>query len=56
MNPQLVNEITMGNYPARWMSTSPWVKPVVATHTGTMELFSEHVYPLPQPRRLPAGR
>lgn len=44
MNPQLVNEITMGNYPRKVDEYLAMGKPVVATHTGTMELFKEHVY------------
>lgn len=44
MNPQLINEITVGNYPRKVDEYLAMGKPVVATHTKTMELFREHVY------------
>jgi glycosyltransferase involved in cell wall biosynthesis len=44
LNPQLVNEITIGNYPRKVDEYLAMGKPVIATKTGTMELFREHTY------------
>lgn len=44
LNPQLVNEITIGNYPRKVDEYLAMGKPVIATRTKTMELFSDHVY------------
>jgi len=44
LNPQLVNEITIGNYPRKVDEYLALGKPVIATATKTMELFKEHVY------------
>lgn len=44
LNPQLINEITIGNYPRKIDEYLAMGKPVIATHTKTMELFKEHVY------------
>lgn len=44
INPQLVNEITIGNYPRKIDEYLALGKPVVATKTKTMEAFEEHVY------------
>jgi len=44
MNPQSVNEMTEGNYPRKIDEYLALGKPVVATATGTMSLFREHVY------------
>lgn len=44
INPQLVNEITIGNYPRKIDEYLALGKPVVATKTKTMESFKEHVY------------
>ncbi len=44
LNPQLVNEITIGNYPRKVDEYLALGKPVIATKTDTMELFSDHVY------------
>ena len=44
INPQLVNEITKGNYPRKVDEYLAMGKPVIATLTGTMELFRDHVY------------
>ncbi len=44
LNPQLVNEITIGNYPRKVDEYLAMGKPVIATKTGTMELFREHAY------------
>jgi teichuronic acid biosynthesis glycosyltransferase TuaH len=44
LNPQLVNEITIGNYPRKVDEYLALGKPVIATATDTMELFKEYVY------------
>ena len=44
MNPQLVNDITLGNYPRKIDEYLAMGKPVVATSTKAMEMFNEHVY------------
>lgn len=44
INPQLVNEITVGNYPRKIDEYLALGKPVVATKTKTMEFFGEYVY------------
>lgn len=44
LNPQLVNEITIGNYPRKVDEYLAMGKPVIATTTKTMELFKDHVY------------
>ena len=44
INPQVVNEATVGNYPLKIDEYLAMGKPVVATRTRTMELFADHVY------------
>lgn len=45
INPQLLNEITIGNFPLKILEYLALGKPVVATATNTMrEVFSEHTY------------
>jgi teichuronic acid biosynthesis glycosyltransferase TuaH len=44
LNPQLVNEITIGNYPRKVDEYLALGKPVIATKTNTMKLFKDHVY------------
>lgn len=44
INPQLVNEITIGNYPRKIDEYLVLGKPVVATATETMEIFRDVVY------------
>lgn len=44
INPQLVNDITIGNYPRKIDEYLAIGKPVVATETKAMESFSDHVY------------
>lgn len=44
LNPQLVNELTIGNYPRKVDEYLALGKPVIATKTDTMELFREHSY------------
>lgn len=44
LNPQIVNEVTIGNYPRKVDEYLAMGKPVVATRTRTMEFFKDHVY------------
>lgn len=44
INPQLVNEVTMGNYPRKIDEYLAMGKPVVATYTPFMEYFRAHTY------------
>ena len=44
INPQKMNEITMGNYPRKIDEYLAMGKPVVATKTDMMALFSSHVH------------
>jgi len=44
INPQAVNEVTIGNYPRKIDEYLAMGKPVVATHTRAMEFFGEYVY------------
>lgn len=44
LNPQLLNELTIGNYPRKVDEYLAMGKPVIATRTDTMELFKEHSY------------
>lgn len=44
INPQLVNDVTIGNYPRKIDEYLALGKPVIATATKTMETFSEFVY------------
>jgi teichuronic acid biosynthesis glycosyltransferase TuaH len=45
INPQILNEITRGNFPLKVVEYLALGKPVVATATNTMnEVFSEHTY------------
>ncbi len=44
INPQLVNQATLGNYPRKIDEYLAMGKPVVATHTPFMELFKSYVY------------
>lgn len=44
INPQLVNEVTIGNYPRKIDEYLAIGKPVVATNTKTMETFKDFVY------------
>ncbi len=43
INPQLLNALTIGNYPRKIDEYLAMGKPVVATRTEAMELFAEHV-------------
>jgi glycosyltransferase involved in cell wall biosynthesis len=44
INPQVVNQITIGNYPRKIDEYLVMGKPTVATATRAMEIFSEHMY------------
>ena len=44
INPQTVNELTMGNYPRKIDEYLAMGKPVVATETKAMEIFKNYVY------------
>jgi teichuronic acid biosynthesis glycosyltransferase TuaH len=44
LNPQVVNDITVGNYPRKIDEYLAMGKPVVATWTQTMKAFQDHVY------------
>ena len=44
INPQVINGMTIGNYPRKVDEYLALGKPTVATRTETMEYFSEHVY------------
>lgn len=44
INPQLVNDLTIGNYPRKIDEYLAFGKPVVATHTKTMEIFAAYTY------------
>ena len=44
LNPQLLNELTIGNYPLKIDEYLAMGRPVVATRTRTMSLFADHVY------------
>ena len=44
LNPQLLNEITIGNYPRKIDEYLAMGKPVVATSTEAMEAFKAYVY------------
>ena len=44
INPQVINEITIGNYPRKIDEYLAMGKPVVATKTKAMQMFKEYVY------------
>jgi teichuronic acid biosynthesis glycosyltransferase TuaH len=44
INPQLVNQVTIGNYPRKIDEYLAMGKPVVATLTDAMSVFAEHTY------------
>lgn len=53
INPQLINEVTIGNYPLKVDEYLAMGKPVVATHTETMEIFGDCVYLAEKPEDYP---
>ena len=44
LNPQLLNEVTIGNYPRKIDEYLAVGKPTVATKTDAMSVFADHVY------------
>ena len=44
INPQLISEVTIGNYPRKVDEYLAMGKPVVATKTPAMEIFKQHTY------------
>ena len=44
INPQLVNEVTIGNYPRKIDEYLAMGKPTVATQTRAMEIFADYAY------------
>ena len=44
INPQVVNDVTIGNYPRKIDEYLAMGKPVVATKTLAMDVFKDHVY------------
>ena len=44
INPQLVNEVTIGNYPRKIDEYLAMGKPTVATKTRAMEIFADYAY------------
>lgn len=44
LNPQLVNQVTIGNYPRKIDEYLAMGKPVVATSTEAMSIFADHTY------------
>jgi teichuronic acid biosynthesis glycosyltransferase TuaH len=44
LNPQLVNQVTIGNYPRKIDEYLAMGKPVVATRTEGMSVFEQHTY------------
>jgi glycosyltransferase involved in cell wall biosynthesis len=44
MNPQLINEVTIGNYPRKIDEYLAMGKPVLATATDAMSVFEEYTY------------
>lgn len=53
INPQLVNDITAGNYPLKVDEYLAMGKPVVATRTETMQIFEDCVYLAERPEDYP---
>jgi glycosyltransferase involved in cell wall biosynthesis len=54
INPQLVNEVTIGNYPLKIDEYLSMGKPVVATRTRALEIFGDNVYIAEKPVDYPA--
>jgi glycosyltransferase involved in cell wall biosynthesis len=53
INPQLINDITIGNYPLKVDEYLAMGKPVVATRTDAMQVFQDHVYMADKPEDYP---
>jgi glycosyltransferase involved in cell wall biosynthesis len=54
INPQLVNEVTIGNYPLKIDEYLSMGKPVVATRTRALEIFGANIYIADKPADYPA--
>ena len=54
INPQLVNLLTIGNYPLKVDEYLAMGKPVVATRTKTMEMFEDYTYLADKPADYPS--
>ena len=50
LNPQILNEVTIGNYPRKVDEYLAMGKPVIATHTNTMKQFKDYVYLCASPK------
>jgi glycosyltransferase involved in cell wall biosynthesis len=44
INPQVLNEVTIGNYPRKIDEYLAMGKPTVATETKAMSIFKDHTY------------
>lgn len=53
INPQLLNEITIGNYPLKVDEYLAMGKPIVATKTDAMQIFEDCVYVAEKPADYP---
>ncbi|TGE28667.1 glycosyltransferase [Hymenobacter metallicola] len=51
LNPQLLNPMTIGNYPRKVDEYLALGKPVVATHTEAMRVFADHTYLAERPEQ-----
>lgn len=54
INPQLINPVTIGNYPLKVDEYLAMGKPVVASRTDAMEIFGDNVYLAATPDEFPA--
>jgi glycosyltransferase involved in cell wall biosynthesis len=54
LNPQLINIVTMGNYPLKIDEYLAMGKPTVATKTKAMEIFNQYTYLAERPEDYPA--
>jgi teichuronic acid biosynthesis glycosyltransferase TuaH len=53
INPQLINEVTIGNYPLKVDEYLAMGKPVVATKTHAMQIFGDDAYTAEKPDEYP---
>lgn len=54
INPQILNDFTIGNYPRKVDEYLAMGKPVVASKTDAMEIFKDHTYLSQKPKDYPA--
>jgi glycosyltransferase involved in cell wall biosynthesis len=54
INPQLINPVTIGNYPLKVDEYLAMGKPVIATRTEAMQIFGDNVYLGAEPAAFPA--